>query len=209
MSTATSILSAIAEKSLLLFLIIGSIFALLLGLLFILSPRQAAALSLRYSHWHSLRRPSRPLEIPRSVDPYLYRQHRLVGLVILLSASYILYRFAFSYDSSAALHTLTPLFGNALVSEWLLAATLWFILPVSGLLLLFGSAMALKPSTLRGVERWANHWVSTRKFLQPLEKQNKSLDNWVARHPRPFGILLILAAGYNLAILLLFYMTKA
>lgn len=209
MPTDHSIVAAIAEQSAFLFLIIGSIFALLLGLLFILSPRQAGALSLRYSRWQSLRRPSRPLEIPHAVDPYLYRQHRIIGLVILLSTSYILYRFAFSYNSSAALRALTPLFGNAVVVEWLLAATLWFILPVSGLLLLFGSAMALKPSTLKGIEQWTNRWISTRKLLQPLEKQNKSLDSWVERYPRPFGLFLLLTACYNLAILLLFYMTRA
>lgn len=203
------IVSAIAQQSLLLFLIIGSIFALLLGLLFILSPKQAGELLLRYNHWQSLRRPLRPLEIPRSVEPCLYRHHRPVGLFILLSTSYILYHLAFSYDPAAARLLLLKLYGNAIVTEWLLEATLCFMVPTTVLLMLFGATMALQPSALKGIEQWANQWISTRKALQPLEKQHKALDGWVMNHPRPFGLFLILAAGYNLTVLLLFYLTYA
>lgn len=203
-----TVLSAILQESLLLLLIISSIFALLLGLLLLVSPQQAQALSQRYNHWVSLRQPTKPLEIPRNADHYLYRQHRATGLFILLSSGYILYHFAFNYDQAATIQALNSLFDHAIIIEWLLEATLWFILPISGLLLLFGATMAIKPSALKGIETFANHWVSTRKTLQPIEKQNKSMDTLVNHYPRLFGIFLVLVAGYNLIILLIFFINN-
>jgi hypothetical protein len=202
-----NILTAIFQESVLIFLIIGSFAALLLGVLFLLSPERARALSLRYSHWSSLRRPSRPLEIPHSIDSYFYRQHRGVGLILLLSTSYILYRFAFDYDHAVVTRLLTRIFGYPVLVEWLLEASLWFILPISALIAIFGAVMALKPSALKGLETLLNHRTSSRKFLQPIEKQYKSADRWMISQPRGLGIVLILAAGYNLAILITFFIS--
>ena len=203
-----TILATILQESVLLFLIIGSIFALLLGLLLILSPQQANALSQRYNHWVSLRRPSKPLEALHETNHFFYRHHRATGLFILISTIYILYHFAFNYDQTIAIRALSNHFDNIMIIEWLLNASLWFILPVSMLLLVFGAIMAIKPSSLKGIERFANHWVSTRKLLQPIDKQYKPLDKWVGMQPRSFGILLIFASGYNLIIFLMFLFNK-
>ena len=202
------ILASIIQESVLLLLIIGSIVALLLGLLLILSPQQANALSQRYNHWVSLRRPTKSLEIPHESDHYLYRHHRVMGLFILISSSYILYQFAFNYDQTMIVHALSNHFGNTTIVEWLLEATLWFILPISGVLILFGAMMALKPSAIKNIEMHSNRWISTRKITQPLEKQNKSLDRWVEHQPRRFGLILTLAASYNLTILVMFYINN-
>jgi hypothetical protein len=202
-----NILTAIFQESVLIFLIIGSFFALLLGVLFLLSPEHARALSLRYSHWSSLRQPSRPLELPHSIDSYFYRQHRVIGLILLLSASYILYRFAFDYDHIVVVHLLTRIFGNSILVEWLLEASLWFILPISALIAIFGAIMAIKPSALKGLETLLNRWISSRKLLQPIEKQHKSVDRWMLNRPRGLGLALTLAAGYNLAILITFFIS--
>lgn len=205
---ANTLISSILQESIFLFLIIGSLLALLLGLLFLLSPKRGRELTLRYNRWHSLRRPTRALEVTHSVEKTFYHHHQVVGLFILLSASYILYRFAFDFDFEPTLHALKQAFGNATISEWLLEAALWFTLPITALLLLFGATMALKPSALRGIEHLANRWVSTRKLMQPLEKQHFTLDNWVQQHPHTFGIVLILLAGYNLSTLLIFFINR-
>ena len=208
MLSENNIITEILQEAALIFLIIGSVFALLIGLLFLFSPEKARQFSLRYNRWLSLRKSAKPLEIPRSVEHHAYRQHRAIGLIILLSATYILYRFAFDYDQTKAIQTLTRLFDNTILVEWLLEAYLWFILPISGLLILFGATMALKPSALKRIESLSNRWISTRKAIQPIEKQYKSLDSWVERQPRIFGTILILAAGYNLAILFMFFINN-
>jgi hypothetical protein len=208
MSPGSETISAILQEATLLLLITGSIFALLLGLLFILAPTQAQLFSIRCSRWVSLRRPTKSLEILRTSEPYIYRHHRTIGLFIILSTTYTLYGLTLNYDHTTTLHILSQLTNNTLIAQWLLNAALWFAVPVSVLLLLFGATMALKPSTLKVIERYANRWISTRRLFQPLETPYNFLDNWVARQPRYFGLLLVMATTYNLSILLLFFINK-
>ena len=202
------ILTAILQESLLLFFTIGSLFALLLGLLFLLAPESAKRLSRRNNRWLSLRRSTKALDLSHSVDGRLYHHHRLVGLFIILSCAYILYRLGFDYQQQAAVSALSTGNGSGGVTAWLLESLLWFITPTTTLILFIGAAIALKPSSLKGLEGISNRWLSTRKAMQPIEKQNLSVDNWVEHHPRPFGLLLSVAAIYNLTLLLAFLINK-
>ena len=203
------ILITTLQESLLLFFLIGSLFALLLGLLFIASPARAKQFSQSNNRWLSLRRSTKPLEIPRSIEQSFYRHHRLIGLFILLSAAYILYRFGFDFQREHVVRALVNTgINHSVVVGWLLDALLWFLIPVSLLLLLFGATMALKPSNLKGLERHLNRWISTRKILQPIEKSNYYVDNWIISHPRHFGLTLCIAALYNLTLFFLFYFNK-
>lgn len=202
------ILTAILQESLLLFFIIGSLFALLLGLLFILAPEKANRFSQRNNRWLSLRRSTRALEIPRSVDGQIYHHHRLIGLFIILSCAYILYRLGFDYQHELAVSALTTTVATVQTTSWLLESLLWFITPAAILFLFIGAAIAVKPSCLKGLESLSNRWFSTRKAMQPIEKSNLSVDIWVQKHPRLFGSAICIAAIYNLTLLLLLLLKK-
>lgn len=201
-------LSAILQESLLLFFLLGSSFALLLGLLFLLSPSLALRFAARNSRWLSLRRQTRPLELNHPVDGHLYRHHRPVGLFILLSSAYILYRFGFDYHHAHAVSALSPSPQHSALADWLLASLLWFLAPASVLFILIGGTMAIKPSAMKSLERLANHWVSTRKAMQPLEKPCDSLDIWVGMYPRLFGAIVTVASLYNLTLMLYFLLGR-
>lgn len=204
-----AIIVTILQESLLLFFTIGSLFALILGLLYLFAPQLAGQFSQHSNRWLSLRRSTRVLEIPRSVEHNLYHHHRLLGLFILLCAAYILYRFGFDYHHEQTVTLLAhKAEGSSVIVTWLLESLLWFLLPVSLLLILFGAVMATKPSSLKPLEQFSNRWISTRKLMQPIERQNDFLDGWVTAHPRLFGLVLSLAALYNLTLLLLFLFNK-
>ena len=199
----------ILQESLLLFFLIGSLFALLLGLLFVFAPESAKRFSKTNNRWLSLRRTTRPLEVPHLIDRNLYRHHHLVGLFIILSSAYILYRLGFDYHHSQAVAALQGgVVGNGTTTIWLLESLLWFVLPMTIFFLFIGAAIAIKPSSLKGLEALSNRWLSTRKAMQPIERSNYSIDNWVEHHPRLFGSLLCVAASYNLTLLLLFLLNK-
>ena len=202
------IITAILQESLLLFLIIGSLFALLLGLLFVIAPEKANRFSQQNNRWLSLRRSTRPLDISHSVDASFYHHHRLVGLFIILSSAYILYRLGFDYYHQEAITALTAAGETGLTTSWLLESLLWFIIPTAVLFLFIGAAIAIKPSSLKGLEGLSNRWLSTRRAMQPIEKSYISIDKWVERHPRLFGSILCIAAVYNLTMLFLFLINK-
>lgn len=200
-----AILTNILQESFLLALLIGSAFAGLIGLLYLISPGVAKTLSLRANRWVSLRRRSRPLEIPHSLDSSFYHYHRWFGLFILISATYILYHFAFEISLNEAGVAFSKYINHS-AANWLLEAFLWFIVPMSLLFIVFGATMAIKPSALKRIEKLSNRWISSRKITQPIERQNLFMDGWVERHPRHFGIIVLLGASYTFALLLIFFL---
>lgn len=199
----TDIFIEILHEALLLLLISGSLIGLLVAIFLLISPQNFSKLSRYYNRWISLRQPTKGLEVPRSTDRYFYRYHRIVGLFIILSAAYILYRFAFDFDRTSAINTLLRIFSNQAISAWAVDALLWFLMPISLMLTIFGAALALKPSSLKSIEKQSNRWISSRKGMQPLEKQYKIIDQWVEEHPRIFGTLLLVGSGYSLILLLI------
>ena len=196
-------INAILLQASLTFLLLGALFALLLGVVFLLSPQWVKRLSQHTDRWISLRKSTKPLEMPRPVEHSIYRYHRPFGLIVLISAAYTLFRFAFTYDHTTLLLALTQRFGHPVIVEWFLEAFLWFILPATLLMVFVGAAIALKPSWLKGAEQWGNRWISTRKGMLPLEKQYLQADNWAFAHPRLFGAILVISSLYILSMLLI------
>lgn len=192
----TEVLSYLLHDAFLLILFASSLIALFTGLLFLFAPNKALKINDFLSQWVSLRQSTRHLETPYSIDKALYRQHRKLGLVIILGSTYVLYQFAFNYQHGTAV----TIFGhselNQEVTDWLLSAILYFTIPLTLFTLLFGTALTIRPSLLKTIEKRSNHWVSTRKSLQPLEAPNLSLDRWVSAHPHLFGAITTLISAY-------------
>jgi hypothetical protein len=199
-------LSLLLGDALLLLLLAGSLLALLVGLLFLLVPDFAERLNRRLNHWISLRRSMREVERSHFIERMLYRHHRSVGLFILLSSAYVLYQFAFHYEQQQLVQALGRFQVAPWLADWLLTALLWFSLPAMLLVILVGAQLALRPSSLKGLEGWGNRWVSTRRWLLPLERPHYPLDRWVNRHPRLFGAVTAVAAAYLTALFLLLYL---
>ena len=193
----------------LLLLLVGSGLALAVGLAFLLLPGKAIALNTRLNNRYSLRSHLKPLESDRLFEPAVYRHHQAAGLFILLGASYVLYQLAFNYQHPAAIAALGTLLPHRHVAEWLLDALMWFSVPAMLLILLFGATLATRPSRLKGIEARSNRWVSTRRWLQPMEAPHSGLDRFVQHHPRGFGLAVTALSAYSLAILFMFYLSKA
>jgi hypothetical protein len=174
--------------------------ALLFGLLFLLAPSLALELNRRSGRWVSTRRGGRVLERPINIERPLYRHHRLLGTALLLGCAYILYRLGFHHDQAALLASLA---GQALYA-WLVDAAWWFVLLTTLASLLIASLLALRPSTLKGLEQRLNRWISSRRALGLMERPHHGPDSLVGRYPRVFGVLLLAAAVYILLALRLF-----
>lgn len=204
----TPVALQLIHDALLLFLIVGSLFTLFIGLLFIFLPGLGARLNQRMSHWVSMRRPSKPLEDLHYLEHPIYKKHSIFGLLIMAGAVYVLYQIGFHYHHQEMVHTAAQYLPQSWVADWLLTATLWFAVPAMLLIVLFGAALASRPSMLKRVEQRSNRWFSTRQWLLPLEKQHLIIDHLVQQHPRKFGLLVALVSGYSLFILLLIYFHK-
>lgn len=189
-------------QALILFLLAGGLAGMVVGASLLLRPQGLLRLSQGLNRWVSTRHLDRSLERTVDLDSWFHRYRRSGSAVMLAGALYILYFFSISMNRADTLGGMVryyrlpvPLLGgllDALVLSALLGAL--FAAAVSAFLL-------LRPSLLRDFEQAANRWVSLRRALKPAEVQRNGLDDYVYRHGRGAGILLLLASLYVLALL--------
>ncbi|MBU1425330.1 MAG: hypothetical protein KKH12_07770 [Gammaproteobacteria bacterium] len=190
-------------QSFVIFLIVGSIAGAIVGVLLLLRPQSLQRAGQTLNRWISTRHLNQSLERSVDFDPWFYRYRRSSGMLILLGACYILYYFTVSMDRTNTVSglgryfKLPPLLVGGLLDALVLSALLGALLAA-----FVGLFLLLRPSMLRDFEQAANRWVSMRRALKPMETSNRNLDDYVFRHERQAGILLVLGSLYVLVFLL-------
>lgn len=153
----------------------------------------------------SLRRATRALDVPRDVDRWFYRHHRLYGAAVVVLALFLLYFLVFGYDRPAW----HALFGVAYRDFALIvidaARIVLWILAVFALLV--GTVTWVRPSALRALEARANRWLTTRRLTRGLEREYRGPDAFVTRYPRAVGAVIALTSGLSLLALIMHWGT--
>lgn len=190
-------LSAIVQQTIFIFLLIGSAFALVAGLLLLLDSERAFRIGERLNRWVSTRAVLRPLEEQRSIARPLYRMHRLVGTLICAGALYALIVLGTPYGEAAIAKTLSGI-GPQRFASWV-SESLRIVLLVGNFgALLFGIVFTVRPSALKGLEAWADRRISARQATKPLEEVRLTTDRFVRAHPRFSGWVITLGSLYVL-----------
>lgn len=194
---------AMLIRSLLLFLILGSVAGLFTGTAMLLRPGWLQQASKFANRWISTRQMSRPLVQLISLDSWFYRYNRLSGISIMLGSIYILYYFTAAFSHTVALNNLfksalvPPAMMSGLVDALVLASVMGAVFSMLISLFLF-----FRPSMLRDFELRANQKTSLRQTIKPLEIQRAGLDRLVMRNMRVFGVLILAGSLYTLIVLL-------
>lgn len=184
------------------FLLLGSIAGLGMGALLISRPDRLRALSNILNRWISTRHLEAPLERSVSLDPWFYRHRRISAGVIQLGAIYMLYFFTVSLDAQSAINAISGKFAIPdAAAAWLLDAMVLASLTGAVLAFFVSMFLMLRPSALREFEQGANRWISLRQAMKPVEIVRGEVDEFVYKHARRAGILLIVGSMYVLALL--------
>jgi hypothetical protein len=198
----TPVVESILLRSLVLFLMAGSLAGLVVGVLLLWHPERLRAINNILNRWISTRRIDKPLERSIVLDPWFYRYRRTSSTLVLLASAYLLYFFTAGIDRTNTIlvlsrhFSLPPGFVGVLLDALVLSALLGAALAA------FVSLFLLwRPSALREFEQSANQWVSLRRALKPLEVQRLDLDEYVSKYGRQTGILLVLGSLYTLVFL--------
>ena len=188
-------LSAIVQQTIFIFLLIGSVFALIVGLLLLFKSDTAFRIGEVMNRWVSTRSAMRALEEQHSISRPLYRMHRLVGALICAGALYALIVLATPYGEAAITKSLAGI-GPQRFASWV-SESLRIVLLVGNLgALLFGLVFILRPSALKGLEAWADRRISARQASKPLEEVRLTTDRFVRAHPRLTGVVITLGSLY-------------
>lgn len=193
---ALSPLSLPLAQGLLVALVVGLGLALVVGALLLARPQALFALNARLSRWVDTRGAFRVLDEPHHLERFFYRHHRALGLVIVVGASYVLWRWAFHYERADLIALLGPRFVSRGL-DWVPAALETTLVTLHGAILMIGALVFVRPSLLKGFERTANHW-QTGPATTPLDAVVGNLDGAFEGHPRVSGLLLVVSAFWCL-----------
>jgi hypothetical protein len=182
-------------RDLAIFLLIGALLGVVLGLLLIFWPRILARINSVANYWISMRHIDRMLDRSISIELWFYRHHRILGMLIILGAGYILVYFGFLFDKATALQALSR-YGPVKLLDGLLNFVVITSLTGAVVALLAGFVLWLRPGLLRDIEADANKWVSSRRATKVLDVQHGQVDQYVVRHARQVGWLLLLCSIY-------------
>jgi len=183
-------------QGLLAALMLGLLLALFVGVLLLARPRALFALNARLSRWIDTGPVLGKLDQPHHIERFLYRHHRVLGIMIVAGAGFVLWRWAFAYERSEFLAALGTRF-MASGLDWVPAAVETALVALHGAILMVGVLVIVRPSLLKSFERTANRWQQG-PATTPLDAVIPGVDSTVEGYPRVSGLLLVLAASWCL-----------
>jgi len=172
-----------------------------LGLLLLFMPARLYKWNQKLYSPTSMRKPLKPLEIPRETETWLERNRITVGSVFLVGAVYMLYHFIFTISSEDINH-FSAIWSNAkhgiFFSEIVFtAAKITFIIcGLFGVIILI--LFSFFPKRYHFLSTTMNRWISSRLFLMPLEEERYVEGSIFFRHHLLFGALVVLGSLYSL-----------
>jgi hypothetical protein len=193
---------AMLTHSLFMFLMLGSVAGLFAGAALLLRPGWLLHASKLVNRWISTRKWTRVLARSIALDAWFYRYNKYCGAILLTGSIYIVYFFIAVFDKTRSLDGVFKieaiprvLMGGLIDGLVLIALTGAVFVAMISLFLM------LRPSLLREFEFHANKKASLRKGLRPLEMHHDNLDQYVFRHQRLAGALILAGSIYTLLIL--------
>lgn len=175
--------------------------ALLTGLAVTIRPALLDRVRRTSDQRYSMRRVTRALDIPRNIDRWFYRHHRLYGAAVVLLSIALLSFLAFGRPDSAW----RSLFGpeNRVVGEILVDTARVVLWILSLFALAVGTVVLVRPSALKSAEAVANRWLTPRRALRIIEREYHGPETWVRSHPRGWGLAIAAASALCLLALIL------
>lgn len=198
-------------RTLIYLLIVGNLLALALGVTMQVAPGKLHSWFGTWAGWITLRRATKPLDIPRDTDKFVLRYPRLLGVTLVASASLILIKgalFVAPLSTNAGGQLLARLFPATRLArgawETLWLTSLWVLALGAVLALAVGLLALLRIDLLKSWSALSNRWVSTRRGAKPAAKPYFGVEHRVRAQPRLWGGLITLLTLYTLAVLIWF-----
>ena len=186
------------------FLLVGNIFAVLVGVLMLIAPQRLERWAHLANRWVSTHALTERLEQMHDVDSYAFKHARIVGLALLSGSLFIL------VQGGQFVRHLSVADGGSLLADLFdspnLPAAVWEILWLSlVILLVLGALLALVVGLLglfgRSRLQWllgvANRWISTRRGTEALDAPHYPLDATIRHRPRLWGAAIALLGTYT------------
>lgn len=197
MQAGLRFVTEVAGEVIYVILILGCVLGLAVGVMLLVGSARVFGWNERMNRWISTRQAMRPLEEPRDVKRFLYRRHRVFGILVFAGALYTLDVLVFGYRTGPLVRAFRGLADQGIL-EIVFDSVRWFLVAGNLAALLAGVILCFRPSLLKGLEVWADRRYSARKPTKPLEEMHYDADRFVQAHPKLVGSLVLLGSVYVL-----------
>jgi hypothetical protein len=183
-------------QSTVVFFIVAGIALLVVGISLIVNSAGSLRLFGGLNRWVSMRRASRPLEIPRDTRQAVQNYRYWFAAVFIIGGTVALAGLLVRFDTRAViallgLGQLRPDFAG-----WLVDGARWILITGNLLAIIAGVLLAFSPGSVAALEACGSHWYSERQLAKGSDRLHLKLDGLVAAYPRNAGwIIVVFALG--------------
>jgi hypothetical protein len=181
-------------------LLAGAALGLVVGIMLLVDSARLMRWNSALNRWYSTRRATQALERPVEVKRFIYRWHRVVGVLVFAGSLYTLDILVFGFNTGALVRIFRDLGNPAILS--LVVETVKIFLIVGNIAALLAAAvLVFRPSLLKGLETWGDRYYSGREATEVLDVMRYQPDEFVQARPKTVGALVTLSSLYVLATL--------
>jgi len=183
-------------QSTVVFFIVAGIALLVVGISLIVNSAGSLRLFGGLNRWVSMRRASRPLEIPRDTRQAVQNYRYWFAAVFIIGGTVALAGLLVRFDIRAViallgLGQLRPDFAG-----WLVDGARWILIAGNLLAIIAGLLLAFSPGAVAALEARGSRWISERQLVKGSDQLHLKLDGVVAAYPRNAGwIIVVFALG--------------
>ena len=197
MRNAIEFLIGIVGQTLLIAIVLGALLGLAVGVLLLLDTARMLRWNERLSRWISTREAAQRFDRPRDIKRFVYRAHRVIGVLVVAGSLYCLDVLTFGFAPGALARAFRDL-GSVSLLEATFESTRLFLLVGNVAALAAGIVLCFRPSLLKGIELWADRTYAARERSAALDQMRFQPDLWVSRHPRLAGGLVLAGSAFIL-----------
>ncbi len=198
MKAAIAFVVSILWPVLYVLILLGAGLGLVVGVMLLIDSARVMRWNAYLNRWISTENAARVLDRSRDVKHFVYRRHRVVGLLVIAGSLFALDVLAFGLRTTPLLRALRPL-GNPTALALVVDSTRVFLVSGNIAALVAGVILCFRPSLLKGVESWADRQYSTPLPNKSLDEPNYRPDAFVRDHPKLVGALVAAGSVFILA----------
>jgi hypothetical protein len=198
MKAGIAFIVSILWPALYILILLGAALGLVIGVMLLVDSARVMQWNARLNRWISTEGAARVLDQSRDVKRLVYRQHRVVGLLVIAGALFALDVLAFGLRTTPLLRALRPL-GNPTALALAVDSVRIFLIAGNIVAVLAGVVLCFRPSLLKGVESWADRQYSAPLPNKSLDEPNYRPDAFVRDHPKLVGTLVTAGSVFILA----------
>lgn len=171
------------------------IFILPIGLAFIIAPAYMVNISSKVNYWICTKGFFQNINKPRYQERLIYRNHKLFGLIVIVTSSICLFFLTYFYGLDKVEQTLLYI-AKSEFEKWLFITCYYILIGGLSISIIIGLIIFFRPSLLKKIENTGNKWIETEEALEVFDTNRSLPEHILLDKPRMFGLAIFIGTSY-------------